>query len=246
MSRTCLLVLLRRLAGQDRQVEGEQVVLVRETCEVCIVHGGGILGLLSRGGPSWKGASSMDAVLSHLRTVEARVKSLSPQHALAFGLACVERLLPLYSRAAMGQPWGRAEVLRSAVDEAWSALLTGGRLREDLGEACRVAIPPDEVLSGPETAVAHTIGNGVADFLESAGEGDFGYAHFMADRVVDIIDLFEHELHLGPEVMGPLLRDELAWQDETLNLLERSSSLAIAAELRSRNGGIRLPWNALL
>jgi hypothetical protein len=179
------------------------------------------------------GRYDYDKVLvAHLNEVRAEVHALPREEAVAFGLVCLERMLPVYARAAEGQAWNGTGLLRAALDEAWKHLLEATPLAEGLGSRCEQASPPDEAeVDGLRRALAHTIANAFADFMDAIEEGDFQYASFAADRAIDVPDILADEPEFEGAVARALFQAEMARQKADLAQL-KSAGLSRAAELR--------------
>ena len=176
-----------------------------------------------------------DELVEHLDEVKEQVKALSQRQADAFGLSCIERMLPAYRRASVGQRWDGGEVLRRMVDQAWNSLALERPLEPGTAEACREAIPNDEDLDSFETAVAFHIGNAVADFLTQFEEGRDSYGYFMAARGIDVIDLLDDDSDIDTDVIDGLYELEMSRQNADLERVRGATG--VEDLLNARRGG---------
>lgn len=174
--------------------------------------------------------------VAHLVSVKQRVRKLTAEQALAFGLLCVERMLPVYAHASTGRDWARPEVLRSGVDEAWASIASGGVLPAGGGEACEGASPSDDDLVDDEAIAAHTVANAVAAFFAEAEDGDPTYAHFMASRAIELLELLEDASSVDPLTIERLLRSEMSRQEADLGWLRTADAAEIGLKARAAVG----------
>lgn len=180
-------------------------------------------------------------LVAHLDEVRAEVHALPREEAIAFGLVCLERMLPVYAQAAEGQAWNGTGLLRAAMDEVWRHLLEAAPLPEGLGSRCEEACPPDEAeLDGLRLALARTIANAIADLLSELEEGDFRYASFSASRAIDVLDLLADEPEFEGTFVRALLQAEMKRQKADLARLKLAGLSRAAAELRATAQGAEL------
>lgn len=180
-------------------------------------------------------------LVAHLDEVRAEVHALPREEAIAFGLVCLERMLPVYAQAAEGQTWNGTGLLRAAMDEVWRHLLEATPLPEGLGSRCDEASPPDELeLDGLQRALTHTVAGAVAAFLDALEEGDFRYASFSAARAIEVPDLLADEPEFEGTVARALLQSEMKRQKADLARLKLAGLSRAAEELRAAARGAEL------
>jgi hypothetical protein len=128
-------------------------------------------------------------VINHLKSVEAAVKQMAPQAAVAFALSCIERQWPLLARALDENPSLKVDqnVFRRAIDAAWEFCLDGTPIPKNYSEACLHEVA-DEGGTSPLAAI-HTILNSIADALCLIEESDWANLYQLSSRNLELIEL---------------------------------------------------------
>lgn len=153
---------------------------------------------------------------AYMEALEKRAKVLTPAQALAFGLLCIERMMPAYVRASAGREWSGADVLRRTLNAAWDALAQGRQPEPGSSDACSAAIPPESSLVDFAASAAFHIANAIGSFLLTAERGQPACVSFAAIRALELIEFLEGEPSVSPVVPDRLLRAEMRRQDADL------------------------------
>jgi hypothetical protein len=164
---------------------------------------------------------STKELMAHLNDQQQVIEGLSRGPSIAFGAACLERQRPIYGRASLNQSWGEKGIpaLEQVLGLLWSAA-SGTDLRgADLSALLTSLLPPDEALNSGPPMAAFTIANAVADFTTCIQEGNPHYAHCMARRGIELIEMLADDLSVDLE---HLERQEIARQSADLATLVES------------------------
>lgn len=150
---------------------------------------------------------------AYMEALDERAKTLTPAQSLAFGLLCIERMMPAYVRASTGRDWSGADILRKTLDAAWDALGNGKQPEPGSSDACSAAIPPESSLVDFAASVAFHIANAVCHFLGTAETGHPDSVSYAAIRGLETIERIEDEPSVSPAIPDRLLRAEMRRQE---------------------------------
>jgi uncharacterized protein YjaG (DUF416 family) len=169
--------------------------------------------------------------------IAMRLKALDHIHQVAFALSCAERMLPNYKAFQRENKWGKLEVLRSGIDNAWQWLdgkrIPAGELSK-IGSSCEEQAPDTEdfqsfVSPALDAALA------VAAVLALIQTQDVYRAVEVVSLSRDTVDMFVQELeNMPPNApdleerirLHPLMQAELELQHNDLAALEAGIDLA--------------------
>jgi hypothetical protein len=179
------------------------------------------------------------AILLHMRTVEQALAALSAPQAFTFAAACAERAWPIYERVSQGQEWDRRSILRAALDAVWSWLLGAATRPDSVAAQCESAVV-DEAL--PD---AYFVANNVFGLLDFVEKDQPFHCHLCAEMNLDQISRFLYGFyHLSYSEESEAVVDnhelclrEVNRQQEDIQSLSQTFSVAVVADLRSRSKG---------
>lgn len=177
-----------------------------------------------------------DLVLRHLGSVETRIKSLSKQKSgsAAFGLACCERVYPVYARAASGRSWDISVVIRQSLNDAWLAILGGTQFVPRTAAGYGTIVPPDGSFDGDDETAAWSVALALADFFEMVMiRGDQSHSNYTASSVFDTLELLADIIER--DRMRRLVHDEIRRQEDDLEALEKKAAAETINAIRRRS-----------
>lgn len=173
-------------------------------------------------------------VFACLDEIKRSTSSLSPQASHVFSLACSERILPIYERASIGQPW-ESKNLRDAIDLAWTCVLNDKEFLKGTAERCMAGFPGTDVPSDTLVVAALTSSQRILDVLGSL-ERDENNAKFAAMGPIDLIDLLHDVRGLGDSdtKIRMLYEDEMEHQRSDWEMLSAQHSSREIVHIRRR------------
>lgn len=131
----------------------------------------------------------------HFERAESRLLALPGRAAFGFALACVERQLPCFERAAAGRAWEhKVPEIRAALDGAWLRLTTNAHLSSSLLDGLAENVP--EASDAP-SVVANNVTNYVVDLLSAILAGDTAYPCQLPSANIGLLEVLadEHDLN---------------------------------------------------
>lgn len=154
--------------------------------------------------------------------LERELGSVSPDGLLAYGLLCCERMIPNYEMFQIQSGWGDAKVLRTALDIAWTRLISGPSddVHSELRERCEDIAPDtedfDSVLVSSALDAAVAVGR-VMDLLENR---DPAIVIEIASLAIDTVDMYVQEvldIPRGARDLEERIRTHVLMQEELKN-----------------------------
>ena len=184
---------------------------------------------------------------THLEQVARIVPTLAPRAAFAVAAACVERMWPIYERAARNQNVSDAKLLRETLDSIWDWIHGVGARPDGASERCERAVvevtPRDDATSGAlDIAVSFSGLAGIVEDDEPDGARQAARSNldFLGRYLYLMLELrggSEHDLEVYSH---PLVEQEIARQMADLRFAQQASDLSQLTELRSRSQGVSL------
>lgn len=182
-----------------------------------------------------------------LRQLLAR---LDPWKRVAFMALVSERIVPNYDQFRAESDFGDSQILRRAVEAAWSWLESDRKPNDltTLRAQVRQQAPDTERFSSPFTSAALDAANAVVSLLDAIDHPDRADAVEVASLARDTVDLYVQEIeNLDPNDPRledairhhPLMQAELRRQREDVAYLERCSGSRwdVARQLRVQRSG---------
>jgi hypothetical protein len=146
---------------------------------------------------------------------------------VAFALLCCERMYPNYLVFVQDSSWGDPNVLRNALDVAWLALGEGQSRQDDqdLVRACEEAAPDTEDFASDHTSAALDAALSTASLVEILEKFDTQKVIEISQQAFDTVYMYVDcsiATDAGDQaiLMHPLVRTELAMQEESLAYLK--------------------------
>lgn len=163
--------------------------------------------------------------------IEEKIRSLSKQGQVAFGVSCCERLLPNYVAFTRESNWGNQQPLHHALNRLWE-YVDGGELSsqeaEKLASACEAVAPHSDdfgtQLGSAAQDAAFAICS-VLDFLKTSEGEKIAQASYYAMATVDMYvqeleDMPANDPSLEETIrLHPIMQEELQRQEDDLVLL---------------------------
>jgi hypothetical protein len=180
---------------------------------------------------------------AHLEQVKSAVLSFAPAAQVGFAAACVSRQREVFVRAAQtsGELNDSQRALDGVLDQLWLAAANDRVADLRNAEPLAAALAPEdfEPVDGP-TAVVFTSANAIRDFISAALDGEASYAHFMAARNIELVEVLADEI---PGDCDPLMRAEMDRQVADLSTLQAGAGSRAIETLKARNTGVSLYGN---
>lgn len=183
--------------------------------------------------------------------LRAACRSLPDWKRVAFMAMCCERMLTSCAGFSAETGSGDAAALRRALDAVWRWVESDGIAedRDDLVAACDRLAPDTAEFVSPCASAALNATNAIAVTLEILGEATEDRLVEVATLARDTVDVFVRQRHgydpgaadLGSWISNdPLMREELARQNETLAFLKH-----VAGPRSGAAGRLRSAWTAI-
>jgi hypothetical protein len=180
---------------------------------------------------------------AHLEQVKSAVLSFAPAAQVGFAAACISRQREVFVRAAATAEGldNSQRALDGVLDQLWLAAANDRIADLRNAEPLATALAPEdfEAVNGP-TAVVFTSVNAIRDFISAALDGETSYAHFMAARNIDLVEVLADEIEADCD---PLMRAEMDRQVADLSTLQPGAGPQAIETLKARNAGVSLYGN---
>jgi hypothetical protein len=161
-----------------------------------------------------------------------QLKLVAFESAVAFGLACAERMLPNYDIFSTEKKWGDGRLLREGLDVVWTSVssgdVPGGRIRECV-TGCEAVTPDTDAFDSLYVSAALDAATATVALLNSLRSRDRNAVASVASWARDSVDMYVQEVEdmspqdprLEERILGhSLMQQELARQREDLERLQ--------------------------